>query len=76
MAFEEYKKKIECFIQNIPKRMYNRVGNLDFEVFFTYDKLNFSDAVKCERYPITKGTNWGKKWEYDFNRLCCAWRTV
>ena len=64
MAFEEYSKKIECFIQNIPKRMYRKIGKLDFEVFFTYDKLSLSDAIKCKRQPIEPGTSWGKKWEY------------
>lgn len=60
----EYKRKIEYYIQNIPKRMYKPVGEFGFEGFFTYDRLSLEDAKKHERHILPKGLEWGKKWEY------------
>lgn len=64
MAFEEYIRKIECFIQNIPKRIYVPMGEIGFDGFFTYDRLSLSDAARHERQALSVGLKWGRKWEY------------
>lgn len=64
MAYEEYVRKIEFFIKNLPKRMYEPVGALAFEGFFTYDRLSLQEANARAKKPLPKGTEWGKKWEY------------
>lgn len=64
MAFEEYKRKIEYFIKNIPQRMYIPISELIFEGFFTYERLGLKEAKERERMIFPIGLNWGKKWEY------------
>lgn len=64
MAFEEYARKIEYYIDNIPKRIYKPVSEIEFEGFVTYERLSLKEAEKKERKPLAAGLVWGKKWEY------------
>lgn len=64
MLTKEYSRKIECFIANIPKRIYKPVGEFGFEGFFTYDRLTLDEAKTQERHKLEPGTNWGVKYQY------------
>lgn len=64
MAYEEYARKIEYYINNIPKRIYKPVQNLEFEGFFTYERLSLKDALSSPRQALPDGLEWGRKWEY------------
>lgn len=64
MTLEEYKQNVEQYIKDIPKRIYEPVGKLNFDGFFTYERLSFENAKKRERKPLPVGLKWGKKWEY------------
>ena len=60
----EYIRKLDFFINNVPKRMYKPVAEFGFEGFFTYDRLSLDEAKKHEKKPLPAGMRWGKKWEY------------
>ena len=36
----EYIRKLDFFINNVPKRMYKPVAEFGFEGFFTYEKID------------------------------------
>lgn len=61
---QEYIRKIGCFIDNIPKRIYKSVEEFGFAGFFTYDRLSLDEAKAHERQSLSPGMKWGKKWEY------------
>ena len=60
----EYQRKIEYFIQNIPKRMYEPIEKFGFEGFFTYYRLSLEEATEHEKQALHQGLEWGRKWEY------------
>lgn len=60
----EYTRKIEYFIESIPKRIYHPKGELGFSGFFTYDRLTFEQACKNDKQKLVEGLAWGRKWEY------------
>ena len=60
----EYERKIEFFIRNIPKRIYRPIEKLEFEGFFTYERMSLDEAKKHKRSQLPKGLEWGEKWEY------------
>lgn len=65
MAFSgEYTKKIKCFVDKLPKRMYKAYGKSEFEGFFTFDRYTLEEAEKKERQALPEGLQWGTKWEY------------
>ncbi len=78
----EYQRKIEYFLQNIPKRMYKPIEEFGFEGFFTYDRLSLEEAMKHEKQVLPQGLEWGRKWEYGwfFTTItipkCCAGKRV
>jgi len=61
---KEYQRKIEIIIKKLPKRMYKIYDQVNFEGFFTYDRLSLEETVKRTRQDIPEGFIWGKKWEY------------
>ena len=61
---KEYQRKIELFIDKFPKRMYKVYADIEFNGFFTYDRLTFDEAKLRERQIMPEGLKWGKKWEY------------
>lgn len=61
---KEYQRKVEVFIEKIPKRMYRVYGGTEFSGFFTYDRLTLEEAKLRERQLMPQGFEWGKKWEY------------
>ena len=40
----EYARKIDFLVDNIPKRIYKSVGEVEFCGFFTYDRLTLEEA--------------------------------
>lgn len=64
MITEEYRKKVKSFIENIPKRIYNPIAEVEFKGFFTYDRLSLDEASKCKKETLAAGMKWGKKWQY------------
>jgi len=61
---KEYNRKLENFIENLPKKIYTPIDSFGFEGFFTYDHLSLEEAVAHERAPFSVGEKWGNKWEY------------
>lgn len=55
---EEYIRKIEFLQNNLTKRMYSVLGNVDFRAFFTYDRLTLDEAKLHTAEPIQSGTRW------------------
>lgn len=65
MALSEgYIRKINYYIENIPKRIYKPINNVYFESFYTFDRLTLEQAMQQKRKPATEGEAWGVKWEY------------
>ena len=64
MITEEYRKKVENFIKNIPNRIYKPVAEVEFKGFFTYDRMSLDEAMDCKKETLTAGMKWGKKWQY------------
>lgn len=64
MLSEEYRRKLEYYIKNIPQRLYKPIEEVQFSGFFTYDRLTAEEAAARETTPLADGTKWGKKWEY------------
>ncbi len=60
----EYTRKIDCFIENLPKRMCKPLQQVGFCGFVTKDRLSLEDAYAHQKAPFTVGQKWGKKWEY------------
>lgn len=61
---QEYIRKTEYYIKNITKRMYKPMGELTFDGFFTYDRLTLNQAENHSKEKISKGQEWGRRWEY------------
>ena len=49
MITEEYRKKVENFIKNIPNRIYKPVAEVEFKGFFTYDRMSLDEAMDCKK---------------------------
>jgi len=65
MAFSmEYERKTELLKNNLHRRMYKPVGEVEYKGFFTYEKMSLEEASKQEKSIFPKGMQWGKKWEY------------
>lgn len=65
MAFNmEYERKIKVLYENMPKRMYTHMGEVEYTGFFTYEKLSLKEALEHEKNPLPEGLEWGRKWEY------------
>jgi len=61
---EEYKKKTECYLKMLPKRMYQPIAATEFCGFYTRERLSLDEAMEREKQPLAEGTRWGYKWEY------------
>lgn len=61
---QEYIRKIECYLDNIEKRIFKPICNLALEGFVTKERLSLSDAKKYDRIEYRKDEKWGKRWEY------------
>lgn len=61
---QEYKRKVEVFIDKFPKRMYHAIGEVTYTGFFTFDHLNLEEAMAQEKQPMPQGLSWGLKWQY------------
>ena len=61
---EEYIRKIKFLQDNLTRRMYSPLESVEFQVFFTYDRLSLQEAEAREKMPLPEGMRWGRKWEY------------
>lgn len=61
---EEYKRKIDCYIDNIEKRIFKPISCLELEGFATKERLTLDEAKGNEKSKYKSGEKWGKRWEY------------
>ena len=61
---EEYIRKIKFLQDNLTRRMYSPLESVEFQGFFTYDRLSLQEAEAREKMPLPEGMRWGRKWEY------------
>jgi len=61
---KEYERKIDVFLEYLPKRVYNKTAEVEFEGFFTYDRMSLDEALAHKKEFLPQGLEWGKKWEY------------
>ena len=61
---ESYIRKINYYIENLPKRIYKPINNICFESFYTFDRLTLDQAMQHKSKPAKEGEAWGVKWEY------------
>ena len=82
---EEYIRKIEFLQNNLTKRMYSVLGNVDFRAFFTYDRLTLDEAsrerlsrYKAEQDGAKSGSTAGFLQKLTCRKTikrCCLWQT-
>ena len=61
---KEYERKVDVFLKYLPKRTYIKTDTVEFEGFFTYDRLSLDEALAHKKEFLPQGFEWGKKWEY------------
>ncbi|MDR1639202.1 MAG: glycosyl hydrolase-related protein [Clostridiales bacterium] len=64
----EYSDRISIWIEVLRKDFFIPLGPLEFEAFFTHDKLSIADALSRDFTPAPKGLEWGSEWEYGWFR--------
>ena len=61
---EAYIRKINYYVENLPKRIYKPIDNVGFDCFYTFDRLTLEEAKLKSTHPAMEGEEWGVKWEY------------
>jgi alpha-mannosidase len=65
---QEWCRRIELWLEEMPEQFYEELEAVDFEACFTKDMLTFENAMKQSFIPMPQGTKWGRKWEYGWFR--------
>lgn len=64
----EWRDRVNAWREELPRRFYVPLGQVDLEGFVTKDQLQVEEALNRSSRPMAPGTAWGAKWEYAWFR--------
>lgn len=65
---EEWIKRINLWIEELPRHFYEELFTISFYGRKTKDRLSYEEGIQGEFVPMPVGTAWGDKWEYGWFR--------